>query len=70
MTALEPRTCNPQEFAAAIGTSAERVRDLCHAGEIAHVRYGRHIKIPLSEVDDYLTRESRKRLKSPLDSRQ
>jgi excisionase family DNA binding protein len=61
---LERKTCSPEEFARAIGTSAERVRELCRGKRIAHVRYGRHFKIPISEIDEYLTRESQANLES------
>ncbi len=46
------------EFARAVGTGQRRVREYIHAGLVRSVRHGRHIVIPVTEVDAFLERAS------------
>ena len=48
----------PKEFAREIGTGENRVRDLCRQGKIRHIRFGRNIKIPHSEITAFVEREA------------
>ena len=60
---LEPlpvprKTYKPAEFAQAVGTGINRVWQLVREGRIRHIKHGRRIVIPISEVDAFLERES------------
>jgi excisionase family DNA binding protein len=52
-------TVNPLAFSQETGYGLNRVRDLLNAGKIKHVKSGRRILIPRSEVQAFLERESR-----------
>jgi excisionase family DNA binding protein len=54
----ESATLNPLAFSRETGYGLNRVRDLLHAGKIKHVRAGRRVLIPRSEVAAFLERES------------
>jgi excisionase family DNA binding protein len=63
IVALEPstiprKTYKPAEFARAVGTGINRVWQLVREGRIRHIKHGRRIVIPISEVDAFLERES------------
>ncbi|NVD45719.1 excisionase family DNA-binding protein [Altererythrobacter sp. HHU K3-1] len=51
MTAARPYS--PETLAARWGCSAEKVRLMYHAGELAGFRLGKLIRIPAAEVDRY-----------------
>jgi excisionase family DNA binding protein len=52
------KTYKPSEFAQAVGTGINRVWQLVREGRIRHIKHGRRIVIPISEVDAFLERES------------
>jgi excisionase family DNA binding protein len=55
----ESATLNPLAFSQETGYGLNRVRKLLNAGKIKHVKSGRRVLIPRSEVQAFLERESR-----------
>ena len=52
-------TLTPREFGKAVGIGINQVHDYCRAKRIKHVKFGeRNIKIPRSEITDFLEREA------------
>jgi excisionase family DNA binding protein len=51
---LSRRVCSVSEFAKAIDTGENRVREYVRAGKIRSVRYGRRIVILIDEIDRFL----------------
>jgi excisionase family DNA binding protein len=56
-TAREAATISPLEFSQETGYGLNRTREMLHAGRIKHVRSGRRVLIPRSEVAAFLERE-------------
>jgi excisionase family DNA binding protein len=55
--ARESATLSPLAFGQETGYGLNRIRDLLHAGRIKHVRSGRRVLIPRSEILAFLERE-------------
>lgn len=53
---MRKRGLSVLEVAATLGVSDEQVYALVHAGEIGHVRIGKHIRIPDFELDRLLSK--------------
>jgi excisionase family DNA binding protein len=51
---LSRRVCTVSEFAKAVHTGENRVREYVRAGTIRAVRYGRRIVILIDEIDRFL----------------
>jgi excisionase family DNA binding protein len=53
------KVLSPAEFAQAVFTGVNRVRELVRQGKVRAVRHGRRIVIPATEVDRFLETEAK-----------
>ena len=52
-------TLTPKQFGKAVGIGINQVHEYCRAKRIKHVKFGeRNIKIPRSEIVDFVEREA------------
>lgn len=56
LAGMRKRGLSVLEVAAALGVPDEQVYALVHAGEIGHVRIGKHIRVPDFELDRLLNK--------------
>ena len=56
MSEPAPLTYSVDEAAKAAGCGRDQIYTAIHAGDLAHVRFGRRIRVPIDALTDWLAR--------------